>query len=272
MAKTRSQNRVSPEEHKVLQPHSRKVNKNKKTTDLKIKNLKIVVTRLSCEDIERAINEKCEKPENHNMNTIKNRSCDIENNKNIRDSDVSIERLSINMNAIKTTGTNNYNISPLQLRKLDYKSPDSRLDCTLEQKYHLRKREKVKYHSSPKVAELPKTNKITKKKPIVPITALFNICRQNNNIEILIGQLVLAKMHSYSPWPAKVMEVHNKNAVVFFFGTNSHGTVKIIDCVPIEFCGPVILRLFESKQANLRKAIEEMKVILHLTQSPTNIP
>lgn len=232
MAKTRSQNKVSPEQHNVLQPRRRKVNKNKTTTHLKIKNLKIVLTRLSTEDIERTINKKWDKPENHNMNTIINRSCDIESNQ----------------------------------------SPDSKLDSVPGRKHHLRKREKVKYHSSQIVADLPKTNKITKRKPIVSITALFNICRQNNNTEILIGQLVLAKMQTYSPWPAKVMEVHNKKAVVFFFGTNNHGTVKIIDCIPIQFCGPVILRLFESKQANLRKAIEEMKVILHLSQSLINIP
>lgn len=87
----------------------------------------------------------------------------------------------------------------------------------------------------------------------------------------MVGQLVLAKMQTYSPWPAKIMEIKDKTVIVFFFGTNNHGSVKRIACVPIQFCGPVILRLMESKQANLLKAIEEMKVILHLAQSSTDI-
>lgn len=122
-----------------------------------------------------------------------------------------------------------------------------------------------------KIAPPERTKAVAIRKPILSISSLFNICKQNNSIDLVVGQLVLAKMQTYSPWPAKIMEIKDKKVTVFFFGTNNHGKVKKVDCVPIQFCGPVIMNLLESKQANLRKAVEEMKLMLHLVQSSTDI-
>lgn len=227
MAKARSQNKIAPEQHKILQPSSRKVNKNKKSNEMKIKDFKIVLTRLSREEIEKSFNK---------INLIDSKE-----------------------------------ITP-QLSKKNNLEKFKQETVISEPAYSLRKRENVKCSTEQLVIEGSKTKEIAVKKPVVTIGALFNICKRSHNNDLVIGQLVLAKMQTYSPWPAKVMEIKDKKVIVFFFGTNNHDTVKKVDCIPIQFCGPVILQLFESKQANLQKAIAEMKLILQLAKSTNYIP
>lgn len=136
---------------------------------------------------------------------------------------------------------------------------------TPSQTYKLRRREPLK-EKNDAAALKSQLNIVTKKKPILSITTLFNACRNKCDVVIEIGHLVLAKMHTYSPWPAKVMEVDGKKAKVFFFGTSNHGTVNTRDCLPIHLCSPVIARLKESKQSNLTKALSEMDLIIRLAE------
>lgn len=39
---------------------------------------------------------------------------------------------------------------------------------------------------------------------------LFNNCKIKDKVKLQVGHLVLAKMKSYSPWPARVMEIKKK--------------------------------------------------------------
>lgn len=212
MAKTRSQNKISPEEHIVLQPSSKKVKK--------------ICT----------------------SNTI-------------------IKNIPTNINVIEPNDTNeNCSLQSKKINSQESKIDSKQTNSTSSPAFCLRKREEKKDSPARK-----KTKAVAIRKPILSISSLFNICKQNNSIDLVVGQLVLAKMQTYSPWPAKIMEIKDKKVTVFFFGTNNHGTVKKVDCVPIQFCGPVIMNLLESKQANLRKAVEEMKLMLHLVQSSTDI-
>lgn len=253
MAKTRSQNKIRPEEHKVLQPSSRKVKKNKDSSDMRIKDFKIILTRLSSENIKRIIN---------NGTSDKIKKIEHENKENI---------CQTNMNVIESIDIKENN-SPQPINTHSEKSKRKTTNAD-RAAYSLRKRTETKCNPAQVVINVPKkTKEVTKLKPIISIAALFNICKQNNSTDLVVGQLVLAKMQTYSPWPSKIMEIRDKKVTVFFFGTNNHGSVKKVDCIPIQFCGPVILRLMETKQANLSKAIEEMKVMLHLAQQLIDVP
>lgn len=71
----------------------------------------------------------------------------------------------------------------------------------------------------------------------------FQSCKKSSNIEVKENQIVIAKMATYSPWPAKIVEIIDSKAKVFFFGTNQHGFVKKSECVASEDCGPLIYDL-----------------------------
>lgn len=92
------------------------------------------------------------------------------------------------------------------------------------------------------------------------IQSIFNRCKRENVGRVNIGQLVLAKMKSYSPWPARVMGITSKRANVFFFGTNQHGDVNVSDCVAAEFCGELVLRLLNSSNRKYVRAVREMEI------------
>lgn len=40
------------------------------------------------------------------------------------------------------------------------------------------------------------------------------------------NEIIIAKMKTYSPWPAKLVGIKNKKALVYFFGTSNHGEVN----------------------------------------------
>lgn len=157
----------------------------------------------------------------------------------------------INENSALTIGT----ASPLQF------------NCVSPKKYNLRKKE-----SSEKAVKEPTIKKnivtIAKRDASLSVTALFNICKRKSFSNLLVGEIVLAKMRSYSPWPAKIMKINAKKANVYFFGTNNHGDVNLSECVPVSECGAVISKLLDSKQADYRKAVCEMKTIMELTGMP----
>lgn len=139
---------------------------------------------------------------------------------------------------------------------------------SLNRCYDLRQRE----HKPPKnLKEVPKSKQLVKVHALPSINTLFSNCKNNFNGTVRIGQLILAKMKSYSPWPAKVMEIDEtkKKAKVFFFGTNEHGFVPIKDCVPSEICGEIVLRLGKpngsNSNASYSKAVRELQICNGIT-------
>lgn len=134
--------------------------------------------------------------------------------------------------------------------------------------YDLRKRTPTKKIEKELIIK-KSTTTIAKRDASLSVTALFNICKRKNIFNLMVGEIVLAKMRTYSPWPAKIMEINVKKAKVYFFGTNNHGDVNLFDCVPASECGAVISKLLDSKQADYRKAVYEMKTIMELTGMPT---
>lgn len=131
--------------------------------------------------------------------------------------------------------------------------------------YNLRIRKPTQ--NEEKKSKITNDKRIVKKDRIVPISTLFEICKKKES-SIEKNQIVLAKMSTYSPWPAKVIEIINdKKVKVFFFGTSNHGFVNLIDCVDVRSCGPVICRLLNSKQTSYKKAVREMEISIGLTGS-----
>lgn len=63
---------------------------------------------------------------------------------------------------------------------------------------------------------------------------------------IKLNDIVCAKMHTYQPWPARVVNIYYKSngikaAWVLFFGTFQVGEVNISQCVPFTSCSELIL-------------------------------
>lgn len=100
---------------------------------------------------------------------------------------------------------------------------------------------------------------------IPSVQTIFNQCKKNVVGKVQVGQLVLAKMRSYSPWPARVMEIIGKRANVFFFGTNQHGIVNVSDCVSAELCGQLVLKLLGSSNRKYARAVREMEIFSGIT-------
>lgn len=81
--------------------------------------------------------------------------------------------------------------------------------------------------------------------------------------ELAPNALCLAKMNSYSPWPAILLRVMGKRSEVYFFGDGKKGTVNTSEIVPNERCAVLIKKYLHIR--NYSRAVREME----LTQ---NIP
>lgn len=86
-------------------------------------------------------------------------------------------------------------------------------------------------------------------------------CQGNNNGKLKIGQFVLTKMKSYSPWPAQIraFSKNSKRAEVFFFGTDNTGMVDIIEIVDIKHAHDVMRLLLLRKIPFYAKAVREFE-------------
>lgn len=66
-----------------------------------------------------------------------------------------------------------------------------------------------------------------------------------------IGTIVLAKMRSYRPWPAVILNSNGRTVFwVRFFGKGSHGSVKKIDCVPFNKSIECVLEFLKAMSSN----------------------
>lgn len=81
---------------------------------------------------------------------------------------------------------------------------------------------------------------------------------------IQVNDIVMAKMKTYSAWPARLLAFtqNNKRASVHFFGTNNTGHVDVIEIVPFHHCHDVITLLLLRKLGDFHKGITEIETIL----------
>lgn len=81
---------------------------------------------------------------------------------------------------------------------------------------------------------------------------------------IKTNSIVLAKMRTYSPWPAKLVAFKQSTALVYFFGSGNHGEVSTDELVNFEDCLLLIKVLALKKLKNYHKGIREAEVHLRI--------
>lgn len=204
--------------------------------------------------------------ENQNPNSV--RKCDKKESSKIRQTK-NTKKINVNNASQKIMKkkahpkTKSLQIILQRLSKEEITKLTSEIKQPFKKEYDLRRRnipvqcDKIKIKNPSKC--------VAKKDQLIPISTLFNRCKKDSTKQIEINQIVLAKMATYSPWPAKIVQIMNNKAKVFFFGTNQHGQVKVNECVAVEKCGLVISRLIATKQANYHKAVREMEICIGLT-------
>lgn len=78
------------------------------------------------------------------------------------------------------------------------------------------------------------------------------------------NSIIVAKMRSFSPWPAKLVGLHNKTALVYFFGTGEHGEVKSDEIILFEDALLLLKALSLKKLKNYHRAIREAEIFLSI--------
>lgn len=84
-----------------------------------------------------------------------------------------------------------------------------------------------------------------------------------------INVIVLAKMRSYRPWPAIVLNDNGRTVFwVRFFGKGSHGSVKKVDCVPFDKTTECVVQFLQAAKNgpcdDYRRAVREAEIALSI--------
>lgn len=124
------------------------------------------------------------------------------------------------------------------------------------------------------ISELETTQNTTLSKCVVKtLTSLINDSWKKmkmdftaTNTTICVGDLVMAKMKSYSAWPACIESFakNRKRTNVHFFGSNNKGAVDVSEIVPFSQCHDVIRLLLLRKVTDFHKAIHEIEAVLNI--------
>lgn len=83
---------------------------------------------------------------------------------------------------------------------------------------------------------------------------------------IKTGDIVMAKMRTFSAWPGKVTSFtkDEKRAHIHFFGTNNVGSVEVNEIVPFCRCQNVIKLLLLRRVSLFHKAIVEIEALFNV--------
>lgn len=134
---------------------------------------------------------------------------------------------------------------------------------TIEQqngKYELRKRTEKKTEQKVN-KKATKTTAITKSST-QSVAVLWAAAKkeQKQQQPLAVKTIILAKMRSYSPWPAKLVSIEKKRAQVYFFGTDNHGSVDKDDIVTFKRVPILIKKLLTMKIKHFEKAVREAEI------------
>lgn len=127
-------------------------------------------------------------------------------------------------------------------------------------KYNLRKR--IKVEKSPKKKKKSAVSNVVSSLDQMPAARLWTILKNQNNVKIEKDLCCLAKMRSYSPWPAMVLESDNKTTKVYFFGEGTSGKVSTNEIVPFEKCLGLATKYF--KINGYKRAVREMELMKNI--------
>lgn len=127
-------------------------------------------------------------------------------------------------------------------------------------KYNLRKIVKVEENTTKKKKTV-KSN-VVATIDNMPASRLWTVLKKENKQNIVKDMFCLAKMRSYSPWPAMVIQHVNKTAEVYFFGEGTTGKVPTNEIVPFEQCLKLVTKYFSIK--GYMRAIREIELALNI--------
>lgn len=128
-----------------------------------------------------------------------------------------------------------------------------------------------------KTRQTLKSTEPKKGKPIAMVKTLnvlinegWTKCKRDfksTGLSIDVGDIILAKMSTYSPWPARLkgFTSNKKRAHVFFFGESNSGHVNVSEIVPFNDCLNVIRFLLLRKVSRFHKGIAEVEAICNVS-------
>lgn len=80
--------------------------------------------------------------------------------------------------------------------------------------------------------------------------------------EIAPKLLCLAKMNTFSPWPAMVLKVLGKRSEVYFFGDGKTGVVNTSEIVPFERCSVLVKKYLHLR--GYSRSVRELELSLNI--------
>lgn len=110
--------------------------------------------------------------------------------------------------------------------------------------------------------------KLNRKKTLAELANdAWKLCKKRSKSEetsLDVGQFVIAKMKSYSPWAAKIINFtkNRKKANVFFFGTHNSGSVDINEITLFQSSNEVIRLLLLRNLEFFAKGVREAEIEL----------
>lgn len=96
----------------------------------------------------------------------------------------------------------------------------------------------------------------------MPAVRLWEILKKENKIKVRKDLCCLAKMRTFSPWPAMVVQPDAKMTEVYFFGDGSTGKVPTNEIVPFENCLDIVKKYF--KIHGYIRAVREMELMMNI--------
>lgn len=88
--------------------------------------------------------------------------------------------------------------------------------------------------------------------------------RLQKNANITINSIVMAKMKSYCPWPARILEINQTRtkAKVYFFGSNNEGAVDMKEIVEFTNAAETVRFLLLRKNLSFTNGIRTIESII----------
>lgn len=101
------------------------------------------------------------------------------------------------------------------------------------------------------------------------INANWSDCKKKfitENQHVSVGNIVMAKMKTYSPWPSRIdgITANGQRAIVYFFGSNNVGTVAVSEIVPLGDCHHLIKLLLLRKVSEFHKGVVQIERLLNI--------
>lgn len=133
---------------------------------------------------------------------------------------------------------------------------------------------KYNFRSRPKEVPMTQVNKIPKvvSKAVtkmaspndMTVARLWTYLKKNNSSPPVVNLCCLAKMRSFSPWPATVLNIKGRTAEVYFFGEGTTGSVATAEIVPFENCSILVKKYF--KINGYIRAVRQLEITLNIPQ------